>query len=141
MALLNNDNKYIKVEQDGHYTIYASEIDRDKEKNSTPFETIIAKYTEIVNALLADEERQYYDTANWSKEFNDWDAECNRYAYNHQIHKVGEEYPLMKEIYQDVENSIVNIIEEGSICQHTDTPEEMYQLAKERKYWGETGDC
>ena len=140
MALLNQNEEYIKLNTNGSYDIYASQEDREKVKNSTPFEIIKNKYQEIIDSYLADEERQYYDSKAWQQEYWAWDEEYQRYLYDIQLAKGAGEYPLMAQYYPDIANSVPNIIQSGSIVVEAETGEEIYEIAKERKYWGETED-
>jgi len=116
MALLNQDKKYIKVNIDGSFDIYPTKEFRDKVKRASPFEIIKNKYEEIIRELREDYERQYYDTEAWNNEYISWTDEFNRYMYDYQLKKGGKEYPLIKEYYSDVSDSIPNILQSGSIC-------------------------
>ena len=140
MALLNQSEEYIKLNTNGSYDIYASQEDREKLKSSTPFETIKNKYREIIDNLFADEERQYYDSKAWEQEHQQWDKEYQRYLYDIELAKGATSYPLMEQYYPDIANSVPNIIQSGSIEIEAETGEEIYQIAKENKYWGETED-
>lgn len=140
MALLNQSEEYIKLNTNGSYDIYASLEDRENIKNATPFEIIKTKYQEIIDSYLADEERQYYDSTAWQQEFWSWDEEYKRYLYDIQLAKGATSYPLMAQHYPDIANSVPNIIQSGSIVVETETGAEIYEIAKERKYWGETED-
>ena len=140
MALLNQNEEYIKLNTNGSYDIYATQEDREKLKSSTPFETIKNKYREIIDNLFADEERQYYDSKAWEQEHQGWESEFQRYLYDVQLAKGAGEYPLMAQYYPDIANSVPNIIQSGSIVVETETGEQIYEIAKERKYWGKTED-
>lgn len=140
MALLNDKNEYIKVNTNGSYDIYATEKDRENIKTSTPSEVIKAKYIQIIASLEADEERQYYDSHAWNVEYLDWRGEYNRYLYDIQLAKGATSYPLMEQYYPDIAKTVPNIIQSGSIVVEAETGEEIYEIAKERKYWGETED-
>jgi uncharacterized membrane protein len=69
MALLNSNNRYIKLEKDGNYKIYASEEARKRIKESTPGETILAKYRELLKNLEGPEQAEfrYYDPEGFAK--------------------------------------------------------------------------
>ena len=140
MALLNQSEEYIKLNTNGSYDIYASLEDRENVKNSTPFETIKNKYQEIIDTYISDEERQYYDSTAWQQEYWAWDAEYQRYLYDVQLAKGATSYPLMEQYYPDIAKTVPNIIQSGSIVVEAETGEEIYEIAKERKYWGETED-
>ena len=140
MALLNQSEEYIKLNTNGSYDIYASLEDRENVKNSTPFEIIKNKYQEIIETYISDEERQYYDATAWQQEYWAWDEEYQRYLYDAQLAKGATAYPLMEQYYPDIAKTIPNIIQSGSIVVEAETGEEIYEIAKERKYWGETED-
>lgn len=140
MALLNEKEEYIKLNTNGDYDIYASQEDREKVKHSTPYIVIKEKYEQLISDLDADEERQYYDSKAWDIEYSGWRDEYNRYLYDVQLAKGGTSYPLMAQYYPDIANSVPNIIQSGSIVIETETGEQIYEIAKERKYWGETED-
>lgn len=140
MALLNDKEEYIKLNTNGDYDIYATQEDRNNVKNSTPFEVIRQKYEELISDLDADEERQYYDSKAWDIEYSGWRDEYNRYLYDIQLAKGATSYPLMERYYPDIAKTVPNIVQSGSIVVEAETGEEIYEIAKERKYWGETED-
>ena len=53
MALINSDGKYIKINIEGEFTIYASAEARDRIKNSTSYEIILDKYLDIPPTFLS----------------------------------------------------------------------------------------
>lgn len=66
---------------------------------------------------------------------------CNerlRYIYDLQNHILGNSYPLMAQHFPDIADSIPAIIESGSLVIGADN---LYPLAKERGYFGETEDA
>lgn len=138
MALINSQNRYIRILPDGTFMIYASEADRLREKNATKAEIIIASYDNLITALLADEERQYYDTESWDTEYSGLCNERLRYIYDLQNHILGNSYPLMAQHFPDIADSIPAIIESGSLVIGADN---LYPLAKDRGYFGETEDA
>lgn len=140
MALLNEKEEYIKLNTNGDYDIYATQQDRENVKNSTPFEVIKQKYEQLINDLEADEERQYYDSQAWDTEYLGWRNEYQRYLYDIQLAKGATAYPLMEQYYPDIAKTVPNIIQSGSIVVKAETGKEIYEIAKERKYWGETED-
>lgn len=140
MALLNLDNKYIKLNSDGTFEIYASKEARLRTKQCTESGVILEKYRFIAQELEADLEFRYFDPTGFAHKYDPWIAEYLRYEYNLSMHIVGETYPLMSEFYPDVADSIPQIIESGSIDLSGDALTELYTKAKERKYWGDTLD-
>lgn len=140
MALLNKEENYIKVNNDGSYDIYENAIEREKVKSAPSHEVIVSKYQGILETLDADEERKYYDITNWQEEYYAWSNEMQRYIYDYQMKKGAGEYPLMTQYFENIKDTIPNIIQSGSIEIKTDTTKEIYELSKERKYWGETED-
>lgn len=140
MALLNDKEEYIKLNTNGDYDIYATQQNRENVKNSTSPVTIKSKYEQIITNLDNDEERKYYDAKAWQEEYALWRNEYQRYLYDIQLAKGATTYPLMKQYYTDIEDTIPNIIQSGSIVVEAETGKEIYEIAKERKYWGETED-
>ena len=140
MALTNSDDRYIRLLSDGTYLIYASKPDRDREKKAPMAKDIISRYDEIIDSLLADEERQYYDTEAWDEEYSGWNNERQRYLYNLQNYNTGNDYPLMETLLHGVDDSIPKIIESGNLMVETRKANMMYTLAKDRHYFGETED-
>ena len=140
MALLNLANKYIKLNSDGTFEIYASKEARLRVKQCTDSNTILEKYRAVARELEADVELRYFDPTGFAKKYDPWIAEYLRYDYNLSMHIVDGDYPLMAEYYPDVADSIPNIIESGSIDLSEDTADEIYNKAKQRKYWGDTLD-
>lgn len=140
MAFLNSANKYIKLNLDGAFEIYSSQEARLRVKQATPCEIIIEKYRTIARELEADLEFRYFDPIGFAHKYDPWIAEYLRYEYNLSMYIVGEDYPLMSEFYPDVADSIPHIIESGSIDLSGEALTELYNKAKERKYWGDTLD-
>ena len=138
MALINEKQKYIRLLPDGTYHIYPSEADRIREKNATKSEVILAAYDNMITCLLADEERQYYDTKAWDAEYSGICSERLRYLYDLQNHIRGNSYPLIAQYFPDVADSIAVIIESGNLMINADN---LYPLAKERCYFGQTEDA
>lgn len=140
MALTNSQDRYIRLLSDGTYLVYASKADRDREKGAPKSEVIISRYVEIIDSLLADEERQYYDTEAWDEEYSGWNNERQRYLYDLQNFNTGNDYPFMEALIPGVADSIPKIIESGNLLVETRKVEMMYTLAKDRQYFGETED-
>lgn len=140
MALLNSKGQYIKLAVDGGYEVYASQEARSRTKNSTPSESILAKYRELLVNLATQEEFSYYDPAGFTEAYSTLQDEYHRYERALILHKTGESYPLMAAIYPDVEFSIPEIIEAGCLPRNYKDVEEAYLIAKERNRFGETTD-
>lgn len=140
MALLNSKNHYIKLNSAGHYEVYISEESRKRVKESTASDTILAKYLELITNLEQDKEFQYYVRESFAAKYDPLVREYNRYRYNLASCIVGQEYPIMAEIYPDVANSIPEIVEAGCVPQHAKDIEEAYLKAKQLKQFGETTD-
>lgn len=141
MALTNSDDRYIRLFPNGTYLIYESKADRDREKDAPKAEAIISRYDEIIDSLLADEERQYYDTEAWDEEYSGWSNEKQRYLHDLQNYNTGDDYPLMEALIPSVAASIPKIIESGNLMVETRKADMMYTLAKDRQYFGETEDA
>ena len=143
MALINNSGYYIKLNSDGTFEMYSSEVDRLKLKAATDSSLILQKYIEILLDLQSEKyaEMRYYDRESWSQQYDSWLSEFNRYDNNLIQHITTETYPLMAEYYPDVADSIPNIILTGTMGQHADTAEQNYDVAKKYKTWGETIDA
>lgn len=150
MALIDTVGCYIKLNKDNSFEIYSNEEARLKVKNSTPAETINAKYAEILNDLQSDKyaEMRYYDNTTYFKLYIGWLNEWQRYTYNLTSGSFteDEDYPLMAAYYPDVADSIPKILSRGTIVtttlDHTfETVEEVYLEAKQNKTWGETTDA
>lgn len=141
MALINENDNYIKVIKDGWYYIYASEEEREKEKNAVRSSVVLQWYANKIAELIADTERQYYDEENWNREFQAVDSERRLYEYNLANYITTGSYPVIAKVYPDVEDSIPEIIQMGSLMVESETAEEEYELVKEREYFGETEDA
>ena len=140
MALLNSKNCYIKLTQSGRYEIYASEEARKKVKKSTSGETILAKYLELINDLDKQAEYRCYDPEGFYAKYVPLDQEYLRYKHNFVKHIVGQEYPIMAEIYPDVADSIPEIVEAGTIKVSGKDLEDVYLNIKQLARFGETSD-
>ena len=140
MAFLNSASKYIKLNLDGTFEIYASQEARLRVKQATPCETILEKYRTVARELEADLEFRYYDPEGFAQKYDPWIAEHQRYEYNLSLYITDEEYPLMAEYYSDVADSIPQIVEAGSIDISDETVAKIYIKAKQRNYWGDTLD-
>lgn len=164
MALLNEDNRYIKLSIGGKYEVYPSLEKRNLVKNSTNQEVIINKYetlqleyynelldyakkinlTEAVfndkvkfNALLKNDSKlkTLFDRC------NNINLEYNNYRYAVSYHnKTLYDYPIMSTIYKDIKNSIPEIIESGIIELNGTSYEQLYEDAKSKLRFGKTSD-
>lgn len=142
MALLNTKNYYIKLSEDGSYEVWASKEARDKVKNSTPSEYILAKYKELISNLEAQEDFAYYDKETFFNQYISLLNEYDRYQYNLNHYIVDQDYPIMSEYYIDVCNTIPEIIESARILSdEAINLEAAYKKAKEVKRFGETTDA
>ncbi|MBO4393400.1 MAG: hypothetical protein J5800_03565 [Spirochaetales bacterium] len=141
MALINSQDRYIRLLPDGSYLIYASKADRDKEKAAPKADFIVAFYDSTIKSLLVDEERQYYDTEAWDDEYSSWCNERLNYLFDLQNYNTGNQYPLVESLVAGVSDSIPNIIESGNVIVGTETAAMMYALAKSKGYFGETEDA
>jgi hypothetical protein len=143
MALINSSNRYIKLDKDGYYEVYSSEEARKKVKESTSGEVILSKYRELLAELEqpAQDEFRYYDPEGFAAIYDPLDLEYHRYWYNFDNYIIGQEYPIMAQIYPDVADSIPEIIEAGCIPQTNNDAEEAYIKAKQIKRFGETLDA
>lgn len=148
MALINAKGKYIKLEKDGRYEVYASEESRKRFKESTPSNVILNKYRELIADLEQPEyaEFRYYDPEGFAAIYDPLVQEFYRYCYNLDNRIFGQEYPLMAEFYPDVAGSIPEILEAGQVLisdevtEKQDT-EKTYLEAKRVKRFGETTDA
>ena len=143
MALINSNGNYIKLAKDGTYEIYASEEARNRLKNCTSAETVLAKYRELITELEKPEQLdfRYYDPENFAAIYDPLEEEYHRYWYNFNNHIIGQEYPIMAKYYSDVAYSIPEIIEIARIPKEYKDVEEAYIKAKQIKRFGETIDA
>lgn len=81
MALINSKGKYIKLSKNGYYEVYASEAARRKVKQSTPGETILLKYQELLSELMQPDkdEFRYYDPEGFAALYDPLNEEYYRY--------------------------------------------------------------
>ena len=140
MALKLLDNKYLVIDKDGNYIIYKDQNTRNTNKSGPSVEKIINKYNSVIDALVNDEQRRYYDYVNWEKEYLSWVTEFQNYIENVRNGINTDTYPLMQKYIKKINNSIPLILSSGNICLKTDTTEEMYNKEKELKVFGETED-
>lgn len=164
MAFLQ-DNKYIKLFENGSFKVYSSEAKRLKHKNATSSEVILAKYRELESELDAQvvqlitaagypesamSDPDLYDTlislpgaqelAEKLGEFNTEFSQYNSDLANEQ--GTQHEFPIMAQIYPDVKDSIPEIIEGANIgIWKATTLADMYEEAKAKHRFGETEDC
>jgi hypothetical protein len=62
MALLLPNNKYLKIiNTNGEYVIYESAENRNTNKTAPKPADVLKKYSDIINKMMSDKERQYYD--------------------------------------------------------------------------------
>ncbi len=141
MALINSKGNYIKLELDGKYIIYASAEARKKIKESTPGETILLKYKELLADLLGQEEFKYYDPEGFYEVYQPLAEEYSKYEEDLKYSTTGNSYPIMSKIYPDVSESIPEIIGAGRICRSNKSVEDAYIKAKQIKRFGETTDA
>ena len=143
MALINSNGKYIKLSKNGYYEVYASEVARRKVKQSTPGETILLKYQELLSELMQPDkdEFRYYDPEGFAALYDPLNEEYHRYWYNFDNHIIGQDYPIMSEIYPDVAGSIPEIVEAAYIPTLSEELDELYLEAKQLKRFGETTDA
>lgn len=140
MALLNSKNRYIKLETDGSYEVYASEEARARAKQSTSGDMILAKYRELIADLDKQEEFRYYDPEGFAAQYDPLQEEYYRYWYNFTNYITGQEYPIIAKVFPDVVDSIPEIIEAGMVLLSGNNLEEVYLNAKQVKRFGETTD-
>lgn len=146
MALLNSDNKYIRVLEDGSYFVYPSVSAREREKNATSSSLIIEEYKSRLKSLEDDLERRDYDTDNWNAEWSSLNEEYLKYLYNLEFFKYDAEssYLIMAQVYPDVRDSIPEIIESGQIMVSPNTSiesvDDRYEFFKEKEFFGMTED-
>lgn len=142
MALINSKGKYIKLGKDGTYEVYPSEEARKRLKASTSGDVILAKYRELIRELEKPEqdEFRYYDPDSFTAIYDPLVEEYYRYWYNFDNYIIGQEYPIMAEIYPDIADSIPEIIEAACIPHEYKDVEEAYIKAKQLKRFGETLD-
>ena len=161
MALLNIQNKYIKLYINGEYEIYESIEDRNSNKNAIYFEDVIKKYEEL-KENSTQELNQYTNTLNLTdddyknndkldtllkkdlklKHLVEYDInlniEYNNYLYALQCkNKKLYSYPIMEKIYFNVKESIPHVIEAGVINLKGNSLEEIYNNAKIENVFGE----
>jgi hypothetical protein len=141
MAFINSDNRYIRLLPDGSFEVYASVEARDKIKNSTDGQVILAKYRELLKELAAQEDFICYDPDGFAEVYGPLEREYDRYWYNLDHYIVGQEYPIMAQHYPDVADSIPEIVEKCHIRRMGETVEEAYINAKQLKRFGETTDA
>lgn len=134
-------DQYIKLDLDGTFIIYKTTTERVLEKNAPSFKTISAKYQSIISAMYADTERVYYDPK-FKRLISDWETEYARYANTAQRREKGTDFPLMKQYFENIENSLPKIILTGQVgVYNATTLQEVYDQVKHYQYFGEVEDC
>lgn len=146
MALLLANKTYIKFDADGTATFYKSKEARKRTKSTTSSKDIIAKYNEILTELN-DDELLYYSPED-RKKFESWLTEAKEYKKNLAVYNINGHYPLMAQYFEDVDQSIPEIICE---VRYLNLAEEanysvkaIYAKAKEHEIFGkadEVEDC
>lgn len=163
MAFLQ-ENKYIRLFEDGSYKVYPSEEARLKHKNATDSAVILQKYidlraeldTALFSALYSlgytDEdfqnESKYQEimalpqVIEYDSKTGLLDQEAVDYSYDLQCEQgARHEYPIIAEFYPDVKDSIPVVIEAGGSFWDAKSLPEMYEEAKVKHRFGETEDC
>lgn len=112
MALLRSNGQYIKMYEDCSFRIYNSKEDCD---NSKLINERKAQLENQMNEMLYDDERMYYDFEGWARERN----------------ALFEEYNSLKD----------KSVESGQFMYQANSLEEVYNIAKEKGYFGEVEDC
>lgn len=142
MALINSNGKYIKLEADGNYVVYASEDARNRTKNSVSSDVVLAKYRELLIDLASQEEFRCYAPDQYDAIYKPLIDEYTRYEKDLLSHTIGNQYPIMAEIYPNVSDSIHEIIEAGCIIRDaSESVDQAYERAKRIKRFGETTDA
>jgi hypothetical protein len=152
MALLTENKRYVKLCNDGTFEIYRSKEDRDAVKTSTPSETIIKKYEELILDAQSEKyaELRYYNPVEywtWLRSIED-EAKSYVYAIENNVYDEQETFPIMAEHYPDIVKTIPRLIAKGSTMvssTNIDSKKELstaeaYEYVKHYKVWGETVD-
>lgn len=135
MALLLTNNRYLKININGEYTIYESEENRNNIKNSVSVYSILNKYTEVIANLLQDIERRYYDPT-FEIEIQKWVDEVALYKSCVYSGDTTKKFPLMKKYFKDINKTIPKIIAQGKLGIKANSLEEMYQKVKNLEIFG-----
>jgi hypothetical protein len=137
MAFLQENNKYIRLFEDGSYKVYPSEEARLKHKNATDSQIILQKYADLRIELDETLFSTLYSLGYTDEDFQDeakcqeilllpqvieydsktsaLDQEATDYAYDLQCEQgARHEYPIMTGFYPDIKDSIPVVIESGS---------------------------
>ena len=153
MALLKNE-QYIRLFEDGSCEIYPSQEEREKIKNSTPKETIMEKYEELLNIQrqsiklflennpnIQSENDIPFELKNMIEDFDILNNEYSNYLNDcRYLDGAKHDYTIMEIYYPDVYNSVPKITMRVKITLEGNTLEEIYLDAKAKERFGETID-
>ena len=135
-------NKYIIMQIDGTYIIYLDEKNRKAVKKATPHYKVIQKYNEIINQLLNDKEKFYYDP-NFHTELENWIKEKDSFCDAYMNQANSKTFPLIRQYIKDAGKAIPKILHTGKIGfrgTKIETVEDAYNYVKQLKIFGETED-
>lgn len=142
MALIDKDNHYIILKENGEFIIYKNKEARDIEKTATKYEEVLNKYDELINDI--DEEYLHYCTTKQAEEYNNninkIITERDLYISDYNNLNYNNNYPIISKYIKDVKNSLKQVICQGSLCLNGKSAKECYVYAKENKIWEDVKD-
>lgn len=164
MALLSEKEYYIRLKENNRVDFYRSREVRERRKKATDSDYIYKKYDEVIqdltNQIYKYVEENNINIEDWDQEkqelvlqqhpvlknivdkANAWTEELYHYDILFTAHNgTDRDFPLMKEFYPDVKDSIPDIVEMVFLPLEGKSLEEKYICAKKDRYFGETKDC
>lgn len=136
MALLLPNNRYLKILNiNGEYIVYDSIENRNNTKSAPKTVEVLEKYSNIINSLLQDRERQYYDP-DFVSEIQAWTDEVALYKKSIATGDTTIRFPLMKKYIKNINKTIPKIVETGQFFIQAESIKEIYEKIKQYEIFG-----
>ena len=141
MALILQNNHYVKLDAEGNFVIYKNKTARNRLKKITSDE-VIEFYRNKIHEFYTDDssEKAYYGSETDVSEAQAWSEEFSRYCINLANRDRSGKYPLASEYIKNINDSIPEILSTGNIGLKFDTVDEVYLKVKELEIFGPAED-
>jgi hypothetical protein len=140
MAFKKNNGRYVRMLSDGTFIVYLNEKEREAEKQAAPYEKIKLKYEQIIENLLKNKERYYYDPE-YYQTVTAWQVEYQTYITAHTRGKKAENLTLILQYFPNAKDSLPIILNKGRLGTNKTALTDIYIQIKDCKIFGEVEDC
>lgn len=143
MALLLKNKTYLKFEIDGTFYVYKNKAARNRTKSAKHSSNeVLTKYTGLLMELNSAERRRY--DPNWVETLSQWETELAKYRKNLQLAITNDDYPLIQQYIENINETIPEIISGGQLpklAKEADySLDKIYKLAKDYEIFGKKED-